>query len=800
MSTADNLDAAIAAEEAKLTQLEEGVASARRRIAELRAHREDAVPGRADPRDDVASSSTWSPERKVALFASLFRGREDVFPQRWVSRNEARSGWAPKCSHEWRPGVCEKPRIRCGECPNQAFVAPDERQLLAHLQGRQVMGIYPLLADDTCWLLAIDLDGGGWRDDVVAIREACAELEVVPAIERSRSGKGAHVWFFFDAPVPAALARAFGLGLLTNAMARSRTLRMSSYDRLFPSQDTLPKGGFGNLIALPLQRQAREHGNTVFLDERLEPHEDQWVFLDSLPPIGPERLEKLSAGTARGAGALGLDDEGARTLEAPWRPALSLTSRLPSAQLPESVDATLAQRIYIAVDGLPAPLLDAMRRLATFPNPQFLERQRMRLSTARTPRVITCFEEAEKFLALPRGCREKLEALLDELDVGLTLDDERAAGIELAARFLGEFTEVQRGAANDMLEHELGVLCAPPGSGKTVIATELIAARGRSTLILVHRKPLLDQWRERLSQFLELDTEVGTIGGGTNEPTGLLDVAMVQSLARRDGLAEHLAGYGQVIVDECHHVPAVTTERVLQEAGARYVTGLTATPQRRDGHHPIVAMQCGPVRATIARQGVDADHRVDMRVVRRETGFDPEVLPTDATIQEIFAALASDDERTKLIASDALSLVDQGRSPLILTERREHLQRLRALLAEEVPALIALHGEMSAAEARTASRRFEELAEGQPCLVLATGRYIGEGFDEPRLDTLLLAMPIAWKGTVTQYAGRLHRAHADKHEVRVYDYVDAEVPVLRRMFAKRLRAYRALGYELAEAA
>jgi hypothetical protein len=237
------------------------------------------------------------------------------------------------------------------------------------------------------------------------------------------------VWFFFDAPVPAALARGFGLGLLTNAMARSRTLRMASYDRLFPSQDVLPKNGFGNLIALPLQREARERGNTVFLDERLRPYEDQWAFLDSLPRIGPEQLDKLSAGTASGACALGLDNEGARADEAPWRPALSLTHRLASANLPESVNATLAQRIYIEADGLPAPLLDAIRRLATFPNPQFLERQRMRLSTARTPRVITCFEETGKFLALPRGCREQLEALLDELDVGLALDDERVEGI-----------------------------------------------------------------------------------------------------------------------------------------------------------------------------------------------------------------------------------------------------------------------------------------------------------------------------------------------------------------------------------
>lgn len=654
-----------------------------------------------------------------------------------------------------------------------------------------------MLADDTCRLLAIDLDGRSWRDDIAAIRKVCEEIDVAPAVERSQSGSGAHLWFFFSSTVSATLARSFGLMILTEAMAFCATLGMSSYDRMFPSQDTLPTGGFGNLIALPLQRGARTDANTVFLDEHLEPYADQWAYLDALARITPERLEELVARADQDDGIPGLGEVANGGGPAPWRPTQPLGRRLVATKMPEEVNATLAQRLYVRTEGLSAALLDALRRLATFSNPQFLERQRMRFSTARTPRVIACFEETAGFLALPRGCREPLEVLLRGLGVQLELTDERSEGIDLDARFRGELSEVQAGAARDMLGDQIGVLCAPPGSGKTVIAIQMIATRARSTLVLVHRKPLLEQWIERLSQFLELDPEqIGMIGGGKNKPTGLLDVAMVQSLARHKAPGELLAGYGHVVVDECHHVPAVTTERVLAAAPARYVTGLTATPQRRDGHHPIVAFQCGPIRHAIDHRSTDDGHGLELRVVRRDTCFDPSGLPTDASIQEVYGALADDQERTEMIACEALELIAEGRSPIILTERREHLDRLTTRLADLVPTLIAMHGEMPATAARAASEQLAKAPDDEPLLVLATGRYIGEGFDEPRLDTLLLAMPIAWKGTAVQYAGRLHRAHPGKREARVYDYVDAELPVLRRMFAKRLKAYRALGYEL----
>jgi superfamily II DNA or RNA helicase len=794
VSSGPEIEAAIAAEQAKLVRLDREREAASRRLIDLRS-----ASGSANPGDGPDPDPAWSPQRKLALFASLFRGRPDVFPLRWENPRKGRSGWAPRCANEWKQGVCEKPRVKCAVCPNQAFVPPAEDELRAHLQGRQVMGVYPLLHDDMCSLLAIDLDGRSWREDVVSLRESCRDLNVVPAVERSRSGEGAHIWFFFDAPVPAALARRFGLNVLTDAMARSPTLGMASYDRLFPSQDTLPKGGFGNLIALPLQRAARQHGNTVFVDERFEPYDDQWSYLESLPRIAPERLEALVAESGRD-GLASADEFEFAVAEAPWRPAPTLTTRLAASALPETVTATLVQRLYVSSDGLPPALIDALRRLATFSNPQFLERQRMRLSTALTPRVIACFEEIDGFIALPRGCREPVEELLDGLGVRLEITDERTEGRPLPVDFKGKLTDAQAESVSAMLADDLGVLCGAPGVGKTVIAAQLIAARGRSTLVIVHRKPLLEQWIERLCEFLGVGPEaIGTLGAGRRKPNGLLDVATVQSLVRDENLDELLACYGHVVVDECHHVPAVMCERVLHSAPARYVTGLTATPHRRDGHHPIVGMQCGSVRHTIDAETRLGTNALELQVVRRDTAFDPSTLPTDAGIQEIYGALAEDGERSEMITGDTCELVSQGRSPLVLTERREHLDRLVALLSPRVPNLVVLHGELRPAARRAAADQLASSADGEGGqVVLATGRYVGEGFDYPRLDALLLAMPIAWKGTVVQYAGRLHRAHAGKSRAVVYDYVDAEVPVLRRMFAKRLRAYRTLGYELAE--
>jgi superfamily II DNA or RNA helicase len=660
---------------------------------------------------------------------------------------------------------------------SRRFVALTAEEVRRHLEGRQTVGIYPLLPDETCWLVAIDLDGASWREDVVALRNSAGDLGVPVLVERSRSGEGAHVWTLFAEAVAARVARSVGSLLLTRAMSR-RAITMSSYDRLFPNQDTMPAGGFGNLIPLPLQHARRSEGCTVFLDPDLEPYPDQWTYLAGVERLPVSRACQIATDAERAGGALGLrppKDRGGRgSPQSFTSPALS------------EIEITLAGRVEISTSNLPPELSDRLCRTAAFANPLFFERERARLSTHRTPRVIACHEQAGAHLLLPRGCLDPVINELQAHGIKAQVDDLRSGGTTITASFHGTLSEDQRAAVTALEKHEIGVLVAPPGTGKTVIATALIASRGRSTLVVVHRRPLLEQWVARLGEFL--DIEFDAIGTSIDRPgTSGIDVVMIQSLARRD-LSE-LSRYGHAVVDECHHVPAFTTERVLRELPARAVTGLTATLERRDGHQPIITMQCGPVRYTITAttQVEIATRRV---LLTREPPFDSTALPPDPGIQEVLGAVAADANRTGRIATDVLEELHQGRFPLVLTERREHLEALAALIAAHTDRVAVLHGGIG----KRARRRADDLlASREPRVVLATGRYIGEGFDDPRLDTLILAMPIAWRGTMIQYAGRLHRHHDAKKDIRIIDYVDHAVPVLRRMFDKRQRAYASLG-------
>ena len=420
----------------------------------------------------------------------------------------------------------------------------------------------------------------------------------------------------------------------------------------------------------------------------------------------------------------------------------------------------------------------------------------MRLSTAGTPRVIACAEEFPEHIAIPRGCREELDALLRQHHVRLTVEDQRTNGMLLEVAFKAALTPVQANAAQALLASDIGVFVGPPGIGKTVLGTYLVAQRKTSTLVLVHRRPLLDQWVVQLAMFLGLDErEIGTLATGKRRLTGRLDVAMLQSLVRGGAVADEVAAYGQVIVDECHHVPAFSFERVLSEARARYIVGLTATPQRRDGHHPILEMQLGPIRYSVEATNQAAAKPFACRLVVRDTGFRLSANKMEAPIQTIYRELASDAKRNELILSDVIRAVAEGRSPILLTERRDHLEFLAQRLRGLVRHLIVLQGGMTDKERRTRGDQLEAVPGEEERLVLATGRYVGEGFDDARLDTLLLALPISWKGTLVQYTGRLHRPHPRKREVRIYDYVDREVPMLLKMFEKRQRAYRAIGYE-----
>jgi superfamily II DNA or RNA helicase/very-short-patch-repair endonuclease len=743
------------------------------------------------------------------LFRSLFRGREDVYPRRFESRKTGKSGYAPACANEWIRGVCEKPRIKCTDCPNRRFLQITDEVIGWHLSGRDdrgfdfVMGVYAMLQDETCFFLAVDFDGENWQPDAAAFLKTCRRLDVPAVLERSRSGDGGHVWFFFEDAIPANLARKLGSHILTETMEHRPDIGLHSYDRLFPNQDTLPKGGFGNLIALPLQKQARRRSNTVFLDEQFRPYVDQWAFLASLRPISRAQVEALVRDAECKGRVVGvrmaLADEND---ENPWTAPPSRRRKEPpiTGPLPEALEVILGDQIYVSKENLLPALRNRLIRLAAFQNPEFYRAQSMRLPTYDKPRIIACAEDHPKHLAVPRGCLDEVVETLKVLKIKPVLRDERFGGNSLNVSFTGVLRPEQQLAAEALLRHDTGVLAATTAFGKTVVAAWLIAKRGVNTLILVHRQQLLEQWIERLSSFLSLPAKgIGRLGGGCKKLTGLLDVALMQSLVRKEVVDDRVADYGNLIVDECHHISARSFELVVRRAKAKYVTGLSATVTRKDGHHPIIFMQCGPVRHRVDAKTQAALRPFTHQVLVRPTGFhatsasDPD---PRAEFHQLYEALRNDDKRNQMICADVVSAVIQGRSPLVLTERIEHLQRLAQLLSSNIPHLILLRGGQSRKELNAALARLAEIPATAGRVVLATGKYIGEGFDDARLDTLFLALPVSWRGTIAQYVGRLHRLHEGKHEVRVYDYADLDVPMLARMFDKRCHGYESLGYTI----
>ncbi len=737
-------------------------------------------------------SSRLSTADKVALFRRLFRGRTDVYPVRWEGKTTGKSGYAPACANEWRAGVCEKPRIKCGDCSNRLLIPLSDAVIYDHLAGKHTVGVYPLLEDDSCYFLATDFDEADWREDARAYMQSCEELGVPLAMEISRSGQGAHAWVFFASRVSARDARRLGTAIISHTCSRTRQLKLESYDRLFPNQDTMPKGGFGNLIALPLQKWPRESGCSVFVDAELRPYPDQWAFLAAMPPMAVHDIEPTILRATGGVHPLDvtfIDDE---DLATPWKRDTRSTKKL-AGPMPKSLRVTLANLIYFEKAYLPQALANRLIRLAAFQNPEYYKAQAMRMSVWDKPRVIGNAENYPQHIALPRGCLDAALDLLRANGIAFELRDERFGGEPIDAAFVGTLRLDQEAAVAGMLHHDAGVLCAPTAFGKTVTAAAMIARRGVNTLVLVHRTELLKQWQERLQAFLGLGKGVvGTIGGGKAKPTGKIDIAVMQSVSRQGEVNPLVENYGQVIVDECHHVGAVSFDAILKRTKAKYVLGLTATPIRRDGQQPIIFMQCGPIRYTAAKPA-SAPH--DLEVLPRSR-FNRIELPTDAGIQDVFRHLANDQGRTNAIAMEVEHAYERGRKVLVLTERTEHLDAIKTALDGQVPAPFVLHGRMSKKQRAALIAELEALPPDAPRVLLATGKLVGEGFDHPPLDTLVLAMPVSWKGTLQQYAGRLHREHASKTDVRIIDFVDAGHPALLRMWDKRQRGYRAMGYRV----
>jgi superfamily II DNA or RNA helicase len=752
---------------------------------------------------DKASSTSASinnqsnPEEKVRLFRSLFQGREDVFAIRWVGKDN-KSGYSPACFNDWKLGVCGKyKKIPCANCDNRKLIPLDDKQIYRHLSGEITIGIYPLFEDDTCRFLAIDFDKKGWQEDVKALVETCQKYQVSAYVEVSRSGNGAHVWMFFEDKIAASQARKLGTALLTKAMELRHQIGFDSYDRLFPNQDTMPKGGFGNLIALPLQRKIREKGNSEFVDLQLSRIEDQWNFLAQIVKISQHKVYATLTELLAGQSAMGLSQRIAADTDEPmpWEPSIPQPEEY--KDLPSQVQIILSNMIYIEKAGLPQKLISGIIRLAAFQNPEFYRAQAMRMPIYNIPRVINLSTETDKYIAIPRGCQDDLTKLLLQLGIQEVQKDLRFAGEQISTSFLGKLSPQQLVAGNEMLKHDTGILSATTAFGKTVVAIWMIAQRQTNTLIVVHRRQLMNQWVERLKCFLQ-EPEIGQIGGGIDKRTGKIDVAIIQSLTHKHTVKELVKDYGMVIVDECHHISAFSFEQVLKSVRARYVYGLTATPLRHDGHHPIVFMQCGPIRYKADSKSQLKQRAFSHKVIVRKTDFKIEknIDGAEVKITEMYQALVDDTKRNDMILDDIISAIVAGRSPLVLTERTAHVEFFATKLAGFSKNVIALRGGMGRKQLKLVMDKLHSIPDGDERVIIATGKYIGEGFDDSRLDTLFLTLPISWKGVLQQYAGRLHRAHDNKTEVVIYDYVDTEEPMLANMYRKRIKGYEGMGYAI----
>lgn len=766
-------------------------------------------------------------------FFSMFWGRTDVYSKRGIKKSTGEAGYYTQCYNYWKNG-CPRitgSRVKCQDCDRQAYKKLGVQQILKHLRGEaadgtDVIGVYPLLPDDTCRFLVFDFDNhekgaekndfanrdGAWKDEVASLREICELNGIDALVERSRSGRGAHLWIFFQNKIEAALARKFGNALLKKGAESVNLKSFRYYDRMLPMQDHLPEGGLGNLIALPLQGKALETGNSAFVDENWNAYPDQWSVLFGKTKLTKEFIEgKIREWNI--PEPLEIQDKASQLpadSEKPW----DRKNDFQGSDVNGSVKITLADGIYIDTSNLQPRLQNQIRRLAAFTNPVFFKNQAMGLSNFSNARFIYLGKDEDGYLKIPRGLLETLIAKCDDAGIKYEIDDKRCQGRAIQVEFIGELKESQIPAAEKLTAYDTGILNAATAFGKTVVCCNIIAQKKVNTLILVQASELLEQWETALNRFLTINEEppeyetpsgrirkrksvIGKLQGAHDSTTGIIDIAMVGSLCKKGEFHKRLKEYGLVLLDECHHAASDTIVEVLQEVCARYVYGVTATPMRSDGLEKINDMLLGPIRyrhtskERAMEQGIE--HLVYPRFTRTVA---PRFAQDKMHPNEAYEIIRNNEDRDKLIIDDAIKCIERGRTPVILSKYVDHATRLYERLKDRADKVFLLLGKDSKKEHKEILTQMNQVKPEESMLLIATGKLIGEGFDYPRLDTLIMATPVAWKGVVEQYAGRLNRDYEGKENVIIYDYVDSHIAMFDRMYYKRLKAYKQIGYDV----
>ncbi|WP_048699087.1 TOTE conflict system archaeo-eukaryotic primase domain-containing protein [Companilactobacillus heilongjiangensis] len=726
---------------------------------------------------------------KIALYRRRFNGRQDVYAKRYYNKKAQRDVYSPATT------------FSNGRPNKNDYLPLTDNVLKEHLRGNIFIGIFPLLPNDVTNFLVIDIDKQNWQEIVSSLVKICNQNTLPVAIERSQSGNGAHLWFFFEHAISAASARCMGQAILKDAMAINPNISFKAFDRLFPNQDTMPSGGLGNLIAAPLQYQRMKLGRSLFVNEKFEAYADQWDFLLQIQTISDAKVKQVTEK---------LDSTNDfKLFELPdgTQPDL-LTDKLLDAT--QKITAYRRNQLYILKSQLTTAQINALRYAATFKNPQYYQNQKQRRSNWETPQYISLAEQDSQYVILPRGLEDYLCGKLPKL----TIHDETTTGEHLDVKFNGELRQAQLPAQASLLKHNMGVLAARTGFGKTVISASLISKRAVSTLIIVNSRVLAQQWEQRLQKFLTIKNDpfveytktgrkrkknvIGSYYSGHKKISRLVDVATVQALSHLgDDLSEFMSHYGMVIFDEVHHLAAVTNELVMKQVTAKYIYGLSATPYRQDSLDPIIFMRAGNIAYQTAK--VDEKNLLTTKrsLVLRMTNFgmlNNETMANN-TLQENYESILNDQDRNQLIVDDICNNFKLGRHQLVLTRRLEQIDILANLIPSKLKIpVFELSGRQ---KAKVNQNIIAELVKfKKPYVLLATGNYIGEGFDIGSIDTLLLAMPISWKGSTEQYLGRLNRDLGQKSELQVFDYVDLFVPMLARMYQKRLRTYKELQYQI----